>query len=87
MENAIDQRDLTKWTKLDANTSSFGTDSLELSKKKALETKNRLREIEDDMITRQERQLARERRAANLRKIINEDMQTDLEASMKAITF
>lgn len=70
---------------MDAQVNS-ASDSLELSKKRASDTKARLREIEDDMVTRQERQQARDRRAANLRKIISEDFD-GLESNMKAIAF
>lgn len=69
-ENASEQRDLKKWSKLSSSTAS---DALELSKQRASDTKARLLEIEDDMVSRQERQLAREKRAANLRRILTDD--------------
>lgn len=62
-------------------------DSLEVSKRRALETKARLREVEDDMISRQERQLARERRVANLKKFVHDELDNGLDDGIKAITF
>lgn len=85
-ENAIDQRDLTKWTKLDSNL-NVGSDSLELSKKRVLATKNRLRDLDDEMYTRQEKQLARERHAATLKKSFRDAVETDFDSKIKAVTF
>lgn len=83
VDSAIDSNNLTKWTKLSASD-----DSHSLAKQRALETKARLQEIEDDIVTRQERQVARERRAANLRKMINEEFNINgVDEEMKALAY
>lgn len=83
-ENAVDQLDLSKWTRLDKVDS---TDAVEMSKRRVLETKARLRDVEDDMLEREERQLARERRVANLKKYVHSEIDSGLEEGIKSITF
>lgn len=86
-ENAIDQKDLTKWTRLDKAITNDANDAVEISKRRALDTKARLRDLDDDMIQREERQLARERRVANLKKFVHDELDSDLADGIKAITF
>lgn len=86
-ENAIDQNDLTKWTRLDKTISNDASDALELSKKRLFDSKARLREIDDDINQREERQLARERRVANLKKFVHDELDTGLDEGIKSITF
>lgn len=83
VDSALDTHHLSKWTKLSATE-----DAESLAKQRALESQARIRELEDDISTRQERQLARERRAANLRKMINEEFNiNNVDEELKAITF
>uniref|UniRef100_A0A336KL52 CSON011945 protein n=2 Tax=Culicoides sonorensis TaxID=179676 RepID=A0A336KL52_CULSO len=77
-------KDLTRWSKLDSSVE----DTSSLAKQRALQSKARLQELEDDMFSREERQRARERRAANLKRIIHEDLNLDgLQDEIKAIEF
>lgn len=63
-------------------------DSSSLAKQRALQSKVRLQEIDDEMISREERQRARERRAANLKKMIHEDFNMNgINDEIKAIEF
>ncbi|XP_063701720.1 uncharacterized protein LOC134831827 isoform X3 [Culicoides brevitarsis] len=73
--------DLTRWSKLDTSLD----DSSSLAKQRAAQSKARLAELEDDMYQREERQIARERRAANLKKMIRDEF--DMDAETKAIEF
>lgn len=83
VDSAIDSSNLTRWTKMSA-----GEDAESLAKKRALQSKARILELEDDMSTRQERQAARERKAVNLRKMIRDEFSmNDVEDDMKAITY
>lgn len=75
--------ELTRWSKMDSKD-----DSSSLAKQRALQSKVRLQEIDDEMISREERQRARERRAANLKKMIHEDFNMNgINDEIKAIEF
>jgi hypothetical protein len=72
-DRAIDQSNFAKWTNIETAVKS-SSDNLELSKKRVSETKLRLRELEEDMESRQERQLARDRRIAYLKNLVNDPL-------------
>lgn len=80
MSNAnevADATQLTKWSKLpDAET--FAT-------QRALATKARLNDIENDIFENNERTVARERRAANIKKILADASEEDMSSGIKSI--
>lgn len=64
-DDYVDPSKLTKWTAIDSGKQSAAAI-------RASETKNRLRELETDMFERSEKQVAREKRSANLKKFLAE---------------
>uniref|UniRef100_A0A1L8DAE8 Uncharacterized protein n=1 Tax=Nyssomyia neivai TaxID=330878 RepID=A0A1L8DAE8_9DIPT len=78
VDDSFNARDLTKWTALGDDDSSNSAAAL-----RAKATKARLADIESEMLDRSERQAARERRVANLKKVLAD---TDDEFTSKALT-
>lgn len=71
-DDMLDTAGLTKWSAIDSTSAS---DTGAMMRAKA--TKARLDDIETDMFERSEKQAAREKRSANLRKFMADEFDTN----------
>lgn len=73
--------DLTKWSK-----QSDYNDSESFANVRARQSAQRIQEIEQDMLDRSERQLKREQRSANVRKLLADTSDFDSEALTNGVS-
>lgn len=79
--SAAQSSDLTRWSKL-----SDYNDSESFANVRARQSAARIQEIEQDMVDRSERQLKREQRSANVRKLLADTNDFDSEALTNGVS-